>query len=66
MIHDTVSAIHLARQVALNLYPNVVVTTPLAIGISEHWMDHKGTLEFGPFVVGARGVTGSWKSMPGS
>lgn len=52
MIHDTVSAIHIARQVALNLYPNVVVTTPLAIGVSEHWMDHKGTLTLRPEIFG--------------
>jgi len=48
MAHDTVSAVHIAEQVAQKLYPGVVVTTPLAIGISEHWMDHKGTLTTRP------------------
>ena len=48
MFHDTVSAVHIAEQVARKLYPGVVVTTPIAIGISEHWMDHKGTLTTRP------------------
>lgn len=48
MSHDTASAVHVSTQAAQRLYPNVVVTTPLAIGISEHWMDHKGTLTTRP------------------
>src|SRR5262249_9221204 len=44
MEHDTASALHVSRLVALQLFPQVIVTTPLAIGVSEHWMDHKGTL----------------------
>lgn len=48
MSHDTVSAVHVAECAAQKLYPNVVVTTPLAIGVSEHWMDHKGTLTTRP------------------
>lgn len=44
MIHDTASALLVAERAAQRLYPEVVVTTPLAIGVSEHWMDHKGTL----------------------
>jgi creatinine amidohydrolase len=48
MYHDTASAVHVAERVALKLYPHVVVTTPIAIGVSEHWMDHKGTLTTRP------------------
>lgn len=48
MYHDTASAVHVAEQTALRLYPNVVVTTPIGIGISEHWMDHRGTLTTRP------------------
>ena len=48
MVHDTASAVHVAERVAERLRPRVVVTTPLAIGISEHWMDHKGTLTTRP------------------
>ena len=48
MFHDTLSAVHIAEQVAQKLYPDVVVTTPPSIGISEHWMDHKGTLTTRP------------------
>lgn len=44
MIHDTASVTYVAEKAALALYPRVVVATPLAIGISEHWMKHKGTL----------------------
>jgi len=50
MGHDTESVVHIARLVAEKLRPRVVVTTPLAIGISEHWMDHKGTLTTRPDV----------------
>lgn len=48
MYHDTASAVLVAERVAQLLYPHVVVTTPIAIGISEHWMDHKGTLTTRP------------------
>ncbi len=44
MIHDTASALHVSQLVAQKLFPQVIVTTPLAIGVSEHWMEHKGTL----------------------
>ena len=50
MIHDTESVVHIARLVAERLCPRLVVTTPLAIGVSEHWMDHKGTLTVRPEV----------------
>jgi len=44
MIQDTASATLLAQQAALRLYPQVMVATPVAVGISPHWMDRKGTL----------------------
>jgi creatinine amidohydrolase/Fe(II)-dependent formamide hydrolase-like protein len=44
MIHDTASVTLVAQQAALALYPQVMVATPVAIGISPHWMDRKGTL----------------------
>ena len=44
MNHDTRSVLFVAKAVAERLQPSVVVTPPLAIGVSEHWMDHKGTL----------------------
>ncbi len=50
MSHDTQSAIYVSRLAAQKLFPQVIVTTPLAIGVSEHWMDHKGTLTLRPEV----------------
>lgn len=44
MIHDTASATLVAQQAALRLYPQVMVATPVPVGISPHWMDRKGTL----------------------
>jgi len=44
MIHDTASAEYIAVQAARQLYPQVVVSTPVAVGVSEHWMEFKGTL----------------------
>jgi len=44
MEHDTASATYVAYQAALGLYPQVVVATPMAVGISEHWMEFKGSL----------------------
>lgn len=44
MIHDTASVTYMAEQAARALYPSVVVATPIPIGVSEHWMAHKGTL----------------------
>ena len=46
--HDTASAIHVATQAALGLYPEVVVATPMAVGLSEHWMEWPGTLTLKP------------------
>ncbi|MFC1528331.1 creatininase family protein [Candidatus Latescibacterota bacterium] len=44
MIMDTAGALLVSQQAALKLYPQVIVTTPVPIGISPHWMDRKGTL----------------------
>jgi creatinine amidohydrolase len=44
MINDTVSVTLIAQKAALLLYPNVIVATPVPVGISPHWMDRKGTL----------------------
>ena len=48
IIHDTASVVHIAEKAALKLFPKVTVATPIAIGVSEHWMDHKGTLTLRP------------------
>ena len=48
MIHDTLHVTHMAEQAAKRLHPQVVVATPIAIGVSEHWMAHKGTLTVRP------------------
>src|SRR5579885_2749281 len=44
MINDTASVTLVAQQAALQLYPQVMVATPVPIGVSPHWMDRKGTL----------------------
>jgi len=44
MIQDTASALLVARQAALRLWPQVMVATPVPVGISPYWMDRKGTL----------------------
>lgn len=44
MIQDTASALLVAQQAALRLWPSVMVATPVPVGISPYWMDHKGTL----------------------
>ena len=41
MGHDTRHAVHIAREAAKTLAPNVVVTVPMNIGISEHHMTAK-------------------------
>ena len=48
MIHDTLHATYISEQVARRLYPQVVVATPISIGVSGHWMAHKGTLAIRP------------------
>jgi creatinine amidohydrolase len=44
MIQDTASVTLVAQEAALALYPQVLVATPVPVGISPHWMDRKGTL----------------------
>ena len=46
--HDIASAVHVSHQAALELYPQVVVATPVAVGMSEHWMEFPGTLTLKP------------------
>ena len=48
MIHDTLHVHHMAEQAARRLLPQVVVATPVGIGVSEHWMAHIGTLTVRP------------------
>ena len=48
MIHDTLHATYIAEQAARRLHPQVVVSTPIGIGVSEHWMEHIGTLTVRP------------------
>jgi len=48
MIQDTASAVLLAQQAALRLYPQVIVSTPVPVGISPYWMERKGTLTLRP------------------
>ncbi len=52
--HDIRHSTHIAREAALNLHPQVAVTVPMNIGISEHHMVHKGTVTAKP---------GSWLSL---
>ena len=44
MIHDTASTLLVAQNAALQLYPQVIVATPVPVGVSPHWMERKGTL----------------------
>jgi creatinine amidohydrolase len=48
MIQDTASAVLIAQQAALQLYPQAIVATPVPVGISPHWMERKGTLTLRP------------------
>lgn len=48
LCHDSASCVYVAREVALKLYPQVIVAVPMNIGISEHHMMHKGTLSAKP------------------
>ena len=50
MSQDTTTVTLMARRAAERLKPAVVVTPTMAFGISEHWMDHKGTLTVTPQV----------------
>lgn len=48
MDFDLTAVTHIAREAAAALYPQVIVTVPMAIGISEHHMIHKGTISAKP------------------
>jgi creatinine amidohydrolase len=48
MIHDTLHASFMAEEAAKRLLPQVVVATPVGVGVSEHWMEHIGTLTVRP------------------
>jgi len=48
MSHDARAVLWVARKAAEKLYPAVVVTPVVNLGISEHWMDHPGTLTLKP------------------
>jgi creatinine amidohydrolase len=48
MIQDTASAVLVAQQAALKLYPQVILSTPVPVGISPYWMERKGTLSLRP------------------
>ena len=54
MEHDIRSSTYVAREAAARLYPQVIVTVPMAVGISEHHMPHKGTITAKP---------GSWMAV---
>lgn len=48
MIQDTASAVLVAQQAAIALWPRVTVATPVPVGISPYWMERKGTLTLRP------------------
>jgi creatinine amidohydrolase/Fe(II)-dependent formamide hydrolase-like protein len=48
MIQDTASAALVAQQAALQLWPQVTVAPPVAVGISPYWMERAGTLTLRP------------------
>ena len=54
MEYDIRAASHIADQVAQQLYPQVITTVPLRVGISEHHMIHPGSMTAKP---------GSWSSV---
>jgi creatinine amidohydrolase len=48
MIHDTASVTEIARRVAMQLAPHVLVTPTVAMSVSEHHMKHGGALTIRP------------------
>ncbi len=44
MIEDTAASLVVSQYAALKLYPQVIVTPPVSIGVSPYWMERKGTL----------------------
>ena len=54
MEHDIATVGHVAQEAALRLHPQVVVAVPMTVGISEHHMQHPGSLTAKP---------GSWLAL---
>ena len=48
MIHDTLHVTYMAEHAAKRLHSQVVVASPIPVGVSEHWMEHIGTLTVRP------------------
>ena len=48
MIHDSLHVTYMAENAARRLHPQVVVASPITVGVSEHWMEHVGTLTVRP------------------
>ncbi len=48
MEHDIASSTYVAKEAAKRLFPQVIVSVPVAVGISEHHMVHKGTISVKP------------------
>src|SRR5215210_562156 len=48
MIHDTASVTEIARRVAMQFAPHVLVTPTVAMSVSEHHMKHGGALTIRP------------------
>ncbi len=48
MIHDTASVTEIAKRVAMNFYPHVLVTPTVSMSVSEHHMDRGGALTIRP------------------
>ena len=48
MIHDTLHVTYMAEHAAKRLHPQVIVASPIPVGVSEHWMAHIGTLTVRP------------------
>ncbi|MFC1693606.1 creatininase family protein [Candidatus Latescibacterota bacterium] len=44
MIMDAAGALLVSQHAALKLYPQVIVTTPVAFGVSPYWMARQGTI----------------------
>ncbi len=51
MIHDTVSVTEIAKRVAADFYPQVLVTPTVPMSVSEHHMDRGGPLTIRPDVL---------------
>jgi creatinine amidohydrolase len=48
LIQDTAAVLHVCLRVAERLYPRVLVTPPLALGVSPHHLAFPGTLSLSP------------------